>query len=96
MQSNLAMWSLVVGFFVPIVTAVVIRQAWAPGLKAIANFVIAAVAALGVVYFKGDLDTSNKNAIVSSILLVLVTSIASYHGLLRPTLVAPSIEKATG
>ena len=96
MQSNLAMWSLVVGFFVPIVTAVVVRQAWAPGLKAIANFVIAAVAALGVVYFKGDLDTSNKNAIVSSVLLVVVTSIAAYHGLLRPTQVAPSIEKATG
>jgi hypothetical protein len=90
------MWNLIVGFFVPIVTAVVIRQAWQPGLKAIANFVIAAIAAFGVVYFKGDLDTSNKNAIISSVLLVVVTSIASYHGFLRPTQVAPSIERATG
>lgn len=96
MQSNLAMWSLIVGFFVPIVTAIVIRQGWAPGLKSIANFVIATVAALGTVYFKGNLDTSNKNVIISSVLLVVVTSIASYHGLLRPTAVAPSIEKATG
>ena len=96
MQSNLVMWNLIVGFVVPIVTAVVIRQAWQPGLKAIANFVIAAVAALGVVYFKGDRDTSNKNAIISSVLLVVVTSIASYHGFLRPTQVAPSVERATG
>ncbi len=96
MQSNLVEWNLIVGFLVPIVTAVIIRQAWAPGLKAIANFVVATIAALGVVYFKGDLDTSNKNAIISSILLVAVTSIASYHGLLRPTQVAPSVEKATG
>lgn len=96
MQSDLAMWTLIVGFLVPIVTAVVIRAGWSSGLRSFANFVIAAIASLGTVYFKGDLDTSNRSTIISSFLLVFVTSIAAYHGFWGQNGVAPSVEAATG
>jgi hypothetical protein len=94
--NNLAQWDLIVGFFLPLVTAVVIRQAWSPTYKAVANFVLSIVAAAGVVYFQGNLATGNLNALVSSVLIVLVASIATYHGLFRPTRIAPAIEAKTG
>lgn len=94
--NNLAQWSLIVGFFLPIVTAIIVRQAWSPALKSVANFVFSIVAAAGTVYFQGNLATNNLDALVSSTLIVLVASIAVYHGLMKPTRVAPNIEQATG
>jgi hypothetical protein len=93
MQSDVVMWSLVVGFVTPLVTAIIVQSHWSSGAKAILNFVVAGIGACGVQYFEGNLDWNHN--LVSTILFVAVTSIAAYHGLLRPTAVAPAVETAT-
>jgi len=91
-MSNLEMWSLLVGFFMPLVIAAVQRSTWTNPVRALVALLMCIVAAFGTVWFAGEFDT---NDIISSILLVLVTSIASYKGLWKPTAVAPKIEAAT-
>lgn len=96
MSNDVQMWSLIVGFLLPIVTAAIIRRGWASGAQAFANFVVVVIGAAGTVYFEGNLDTSNLDGLIHSLLIVFVASIASYHGLLKPIGVAPRIEAATG
>lgn len=93
MQSDLAMWSLIVGFLTPIVTSLFIQSSWTSGAKAVVNFIVAAIAGIGTVYFEGNVDFNHVT--VSTVLFCIVTSIASYHGLLRPTGVAPAVEAKT-
>lgn len=95
-MTNIQMWSLIVGFFLPIVTAAIIRRGWASSAQAVANFFAVVVAAAGTVYFEGNLDTDNIDGYVKSLLMVFVAAIASYHGLLKPTGIAPAVEAATG
>lgn len=90
-------WALIVGALVPFVTAIIIRRGWSQPLQAGANFVVAAIAAAGTQYFAGNFDpTTHAHGYISVFLLVLVTSIASYHGFLKPTKVATSLEAVTG
>jgi hypothetical protein len=94
--NNLAQWDLIAGFFVPVVSAIILRTTWSDAVKAVANFVISAIVALGVVYFQGNLDVDNLDAIVSSVLIVLVTSIATYKGLWQKTSFVPALHRSTG
>jgi ABC-type uncharacterized transport system permease subunit len=91
-MSNLEMWSLVVGFFMPLVIAAVQRSTWQPPLRALVALIMCIIASLGTVWFAGEFNTDD---VISSILLVLVTSISTYKGLWKPTAVAPKIEAAT-
>jgi hypothetical protein len=91
-MTNLQMWSLIVGFVMPPVQAILQQQHWPNRIRALLNFVLCAVVALGITYFKGGIDFHNW---ISSALVVLVTAIASYHGLWKPTDVAPAIEAKT-
>ena len=92
MDSNLVMWGLVAGFFMPVLLAVVQQPGWSQPLRSIVMFVASLAAGAGTVYFAGNWDTEN---IVTTILLVMVTAIASYKGLWQPTAVAPKVEVAT-
>lgn len=96
MGSNLQLWASVVGFLVPIVTAIIIRQGWSAAAQSVANFFVAAVAAVGTQYFEGNLASGNLDGLVRTFLIVFVASIASYHGFMRPTNIAPKIEALTG
>jgi hypothetical protein len=86
------MWSLVVGFFLPPVIAVIQQTGWAQQLRAFVTFVACAVAGAGVAYFQGDLT---GRRFVESALVVLVTTIAVYEGSWKPSNIAPAIERAT-
>jgi VIT1/CCC1 family predicted Fe2+/Mn2+ transporter len=86
------MWSLIVGFFLPIVIAFIIQTGWSQRLQAVAAFAVAAVAAAGTVYFQGEL--TGKRFIEAG-LLILVTAIATYKGFWKPTGIAPGIETKT-
>lgn len=91
-MTSLEMWSLVVGFFMPLIIAAVQRSSWSNPVRALVALVMCIIAAFGTVWLAGDFNTDD---VVSSILLVLVTSIATYKGLWKPTEVAPKIEAAT-
>lgn len=91
-MSNLVMWSLVVGFFLPPVQAIVQQAHWPSQLRAAVNFAACAVAGVGIAFFQGDLT---GRRFVEAALVTLVTTIAVYQGLWKPSNVAPAIEKAT-
>jgi hypothetical protein len=95
-SSDVALWASIVGFLAPLVTAMIIRRGWTAATQAIANFAVAFVGTLGTQYFEGNLDTSNVDGFIRTFMIVFVASIASYHGLLRPTNVAPKLEAVTG
>lgn len=92
-MNNAAMWAGIVGFFMPHLIAVVQQPGWSEGLRSVITFVASVVAAIGTVLIQhGGWSWHDW---VSSTLLILVTAIATYHGLWKPTGVAPSIEKST-
>lgn len=91
-MSNLEMWSLVIGFGLPPVLAIVMQSKWPEQFQAIVAFVACAVAGAGVAYFQGDLTGRRW---VESGLVVLVTTIATYKGFWKPTKVAPAVEART-
>jgi hypothetical protein len=86
------MWSLVVGFFMPPVQAVIQQTGWSDKLRAAVNFLVCVVAGAGVAFFQGDF--TGKRFVESS-LVVLVTAIAVYKGTWKPTGIAPAIEEKT-
>lgn len=91
-MTNLAMWSLVVGFFLPPVVAIIQQPKWSQTVRALVTFVVAVVAGAGTAYFNGDLNGKDW---VTSTLVVLVAAISVYKGLYQPTGIAPKIEAAT-
>jgi VIT1/CCC1 family predicted Fe2+/Mn2+ transporter len=91
-MDDLAMWSLVVGFFLPLALSVVIQTGWSEAAKAAVAFLAAAAAGAGTAYFEGDLT---GRSFVSAALVVLVSALATYRSFWKPTGVAPSIETAT-
>lgn len=91
-MTNLMMWSLIVGFFMPPVQAVIQQTHWSSRVRAGVNFVACAVAGAGVAFFQGEFT---GRRFVESGLVVLVTTIAVYKGTWKPSGIAPAIEEAT-
>lgn len=90
--SNLAMYALVVGFFLPPVLAIVQQSSWSDKVRAVVAFLACLVAGAGTAYFQGDL-TGRRFAEAS--LVILTTGMATYRNFWKPTGVAPTIESAT-
>lgn len=88
-MENSEMWSMIVGFFLPIGIAVVQKEKWSVEVRTILSFVLCLLAGMGTVYFTGGW----KEGSVSALLLVLVTSISTYKGLWQPSGIAGKIEK---
>jgi hypothetical protein len=86
------MWSLIVAFFMPPVLAIIQQPTWSNPLRAVITFLASAVAAAGTAYFAASLDFSNW---VHSGLIILVGTIAMYHGSWKPVGIAPAIELGT-
>lgn len=91
-MSNLEMWTLIVGFVTPLIVSVINQPSWSPMLKSAIAFVVAAVLGAVTAYFKGNFD---GQTVLSSILLVIVTAIATYQGFWKPTTIAPRLEHVT-
>lgn len=88
--SNLAMYALVVGFFLPPVLALVQQQSWSTKLRASIAFIACVVAGAGTAYFQGDL-TGRRFA--EATLVILTTGMATYQSFWKPTEIAPRIER---
>lgn len=90
--SDLAMWSLIVGFLLPPALAVVQQSSWHSAVKAVVAFGASLAAGVGIAYFT---DTLTGRDWVSASLVVLVTTIATYQSFWKQTKIAPKIEAAT-
>lgn len=91
-MTNLAMWSMIVGFFLPLLLAVVQQPRWPSYVRSIVMFLGCLVASAGTVILQGEFSGERW---VESALLIIVTTIATYKGLWKPIEVAPAIEDAT-
>jgi hypothetical protein len=91
-MSNLQQWAAIVAFFVPPVVALINQQHWSSQLKAVVFFAISLIAAAGTAYFQGDF--TGKRWLDCSLIIVAAAA-AYYHGLWKPTNVAPTIEAST-
>ena len=92
MDSNLAMWSLIVGTVLPPLIAIIQQPGWKTWVRTVVAVIIAIIAGFGTVYFLGGINTEDW---ITSTLIVLVASIATYKGMWAPAGIAPTIETAT-
>ena len=88
------MWSLIVGFLLPLAIAFIQQAHWPKGLRAIVAFIVCLAAAVGTVYLQGP-GVFTWSRWVSSALLTFVTAIATYKRFWKPTGIASAIEAST-
>lgn len=91
-MDNLSMWNLVAGFFLPIALSVIIQTGWGKQIQAVLAFLAVLGISVVTTALEGNLDFRNW---VTSSLTVLVATITAYHGVWKPTGVAPKIEETT-
>ena len=94
MSNNLIMWSLIAGFFLPPLLAVVQQPGWSTAWRSIVMFLASIVVAFGTVYFT-DSGALTADRMITTGLVIMVTAISTFKGLWVPTGVAPKIEVAT-
>lgn len=89
--SDLELWTLIVGFLLPTVLALLQQPGWSDRLRALVAFGASAVAGAGTVYFT-DPDAFTTQPVIRTILVVFVVAIATYRNWWKPTGIAPEIE----
>lgn len=87
-----ALWLMAVGFFSPLVVAVIQQSRWSARRQSVVAFVFYVVVAAVTVYLNGVFTTVG---LVTAILIVFVTASTAYKNLWKPTGAAPAIEAAT-
>lgn len=88
-----ALWSAIIGPWMPVIIATINRQRWTSTAKGVSTFVVSAVAALGTSYFAGELESGE---ILLNVLIVMSAATVSYNMFWKPSGIAPKIEHATG
>ena len=91
-MNDLEMWSLIVGFVLPNLIAILQRPGFPKRIRAVVTALASVVGGGLTAYFN---DQFHSQGIVSSILVVGVATITFYHGFWKRTGVAPAIEQAT-
>lgn len=89
--SDLALWTVLLGFFGPIVIAVAAKPAMKPLAKIGIQVGYSVIAGVGTAYFTGAFT---GREIVSAVLLVFASSVISYKGLWKPTNAAETVERS--
>jgi hypothetical protein len=85
-------WAIITGFFLPPLISLVQKSTWSQRVQATVMFVVALSVTLLQLWLYGQLDNFTDPA--AAIILVLVTTIASYKGLWKPTGISPAIERS--
>lgn len=86
------MYSLLAGFFLPPVLAIIQQRQWSDQLRAGVAFLACLLVGAGVAYFQGDLT---GRRFVTGALVVMVTGLSTYRNFWKPTGIAPTIEEKT-
>lgn len=92
MDTNLTMWSGLVGFFLPAAIALIMRKNWGDTPRAIVGFTCCMVAAFGTCFFSGKLTGVS---FVTTALTVLVTALATFMALWNKVGATDALEKIT-
>jgi hypothetical protein len=92
-DTNVGRWAFLVGTFLPLAAAAVIRQRWRSEVKGGAVFVFSVLAAAGTSYFAGEFE---RGDFLSAALIILVMASITYQTLWKPSGIAPAIEQQTG
>jgi hypothetical protein len=92
-DTNVGRWAFLVGTFLPLAAAAVIRQRWRSEVKGGAVFVFSLIAAAGTAHFAGEL---HRGDFLSAALIILVMASITYQTLWKPSGIAPAIEQQTG
>lgn len=86
------MWTILVGFLMPILVALVNQTHWSKPLRAIVSFAICIVVAIADVLIQGNW---NGHDLTRTLVLVAFVAYTSYTLFWKPSAIAPSIEAAT-
>ena len=89
---ELALWSMLVGFFSPPVVAVIQQSKWTARTQAIVAFVFYLVVGAVTALLSGVFNTAS---LVTAVLVIFVTAANSYRELWKKTGVTGKIESAT-
>jgi hypothetical protein len=92
-DTNVGRWAFLVGTFLPLAAAAVIRQRWRSEVKGGAIFVFSMIAAAGTAHFAGEFQ---RGDVLSAALIILVMASITYQTLWKPSGIAPAIEQQTG
>jgi hypothetical protein len=87
-----ALWLLAVGFFSPLVIAVIQQTRWSPRRQAVVAFLFYVVVAAVTAWLQGIFTAFG---IVTAFLVIFVTAATAYRNLWKPTGIAPAIQNAT-
>lgn len=90
---NVQNWQVILGFLLPLATAVLLQQHWSSQLKAIVAFVFMVIVTSIGMFISGDFHDTHDW--LTAVLAVFSASIVSYVGFWKPTGVAPTIERTT-
>lgn len=90
--ANIVMWSGLVGFFMPVVIAIIVQTGWSDRVKSSVAFAACLVAGAGTAYFSGHFAGRD---IVTCALITFTLAAASYAAFWKPTGIAPAIRDAT-
>ena len=93
MAGNLEMWSALVGWFLPMLIAVIQQPRWSNTVRSVVTVIVCVITGFVTTWLTVDFDFSKD--LVASILTVLIAAQASYLAFFKPTKVAPAIERAT-
>lgn len=87
-----ALWLMAVGFFSPLVIAVIQQSRWSARKQSIVAFLFYVAVAAVTAYLN---DVFTTVGIVTAILIVFVVASTAYKNLWKPTGAAPAIETLT-
>lgn len=90
-MTDAAMWAVIVGFLSPLIISLVQQPSWSNMARSLVTFGYSIVVGAVTAYLNGALE---GRSLVSTILLVMVTAIASYQGFWKDA-GARRIEQAT-
>lgn len=82
--------SVLVGTFIPILTALVTKSTAKPGVKAVTTLALSAIAAFGTEFINHEGDAFYWQGALLTTVVTFVVAVATYYGLWRPTNVAGS------
>lgn len=96
-MSDLQMWNLIVGFIASSFVLPIIQQpTWSTQRRAKVTFGFCVVAGVVTAWLSGGFAGAHDlRTAMSSVLMTLVTAVATYKGVSKPLGLAPWLEEAT-
>lgn len=87
-----ALWLMAVGFFSPLVIAVIQQSRWSQRRQSVVAFVFYLAVAFVTTWLNGIFSAVG---VVTAVLVVFVVAANAYKALWKPTGIAPAIQAAT-